>query len=55
MDQKQTHCLGGRHYSNSVNIVIYERVNTKRNKTVKIRLSQCDICERNKVDTYLSK
>ena len=44
----KTYCLGGRHYSNTVNENIFEKINPRTKKLVKIIKGQCDICNRNK-------
>ena len=44
----KTYCLGGRHISNTDNIVEYEKVNSKIKKLVKIIKGTCSICGRNK-------
>ena len=44
----KTWCVGGRHKSNTNNIVEYEKVNPRTIKLVKIFNGKCDICGRNK-------
>ena len=51
-NQKQTYCLGGRHYSQTVNKTIFEKLKTKTKKLVKIIKGTCSICGRNKSKTY---
>ena len=48
----KTYCLGGRHYSNTNNIVEYEKVNPGTKKLVKIIKGQCDICGRIKSQIF---
>ena len=48
----KTWCVGGRHYSNTNNIVEYEKVNPKNKKLVKIIKGTCDICDRNKSQIF---
>ena len=51
-ENKQTFCLGGRHYSNTDNIIEYEKVNPKTKKLVKIIKGKCSICGRNKSQIF---
>ena len=48
----KSYCLGGRHYSNTNNIIEYEKVNPKTKKLVKIIKGSCDICVRNKSQIF---
>ena len=48
----KTYCLGGRHYSDTINITQYEKVNPKTKKLVKIIKGTCDICNRNKSQIF---
>ena len=48
----KTYCLGGRHHSNTNNIVEYEKVNPRTKKLVKIIKGKCDICGRNKSQIF---
>ena len=43
-NQKQTNCLGGRHYSNNIDLLEYEKLNPKTQKFVKDKKGKCDIC-----------
>ena len=52
MISKQTFCLGGRHYSRNVYQIVYEKVNFKTKELVKIIKGKCDICGRNKSQTF---
>ena len=49
---KQTYCLGGLHYSNTINLVQYEKVNPRTKKLVKIKKGKCAICGRNKSEIF---
>ena len=40
--------MGGHHYSDTINITQYEKVNPKTEKLVKIIKGNCDICGRKK-------
>ena len=48
----KTYCLGGRHMSNTNNIIVYEKVNPKTQKLVKIIEGTCSICGRNKSQIF---
>ena len=48
----KTYCLGGRHYSNTNNIVEYEKLNPKTKKLVKVVKGKCAICGRNKSQIF---
>ena len=48
----KTWCVGGRHMSNTNNIVVYEKVNPKTEKLVKIIKGTCTICRRNKSQIF---
>ena len=48
----KTYCLGGRHYSNTNNIVEYEKVNPRTKKLIKIIKGSCSICGRNKQQIF---
>ena len=48
----KTYCLGGRHYSNTNNLVEYEKVNPRIKKHVKLIKGVCDICGRNKSQIF---
>ena len=48
----KTYCLGGRHYSNTNNIIEYEKVNPKIKKLFKIIKGACSICARNKSQIF---
>ena len=48
----KTWCVGGRHYSDTVNKNVYEKFNPKTKKLVKIIKGTCSICGRNKSQTF---
>ena len=48
----KTYCLGDRHYSNTNNIVEYEKVNPRTKKLVKIIKGTCSSCGRNKSQMF---
>ena len=48
----KTWCVGGRPYSNTINITQYERVNPKTKKLVKIIKGICSTCGRNKSQNF---
>ena len=52
MISKQSYCLGGRHFSKTVNENVYEKVNAKTKTLVKIIKGKCDICGRNKSQIF---
>ena len=52
MNSKQSYCLGGRHYSNTNNIVEYEKVNPRNKKLVKNIKGSCSICGRAKSQIF---
>ena len=52
MDSKQSYCLGGSHYSQTVNQNVYEKVYPKPKKLVKIVKGSCSICGRNKSQLF---
>ena len=52
-NQKQTYCLGGRHYSNTCNLVDFKKINPKTKKLVKIFKETCSICGRNKSQIFI--
>ena len=43
-----TYCVGGKHMSETINQNIYEKINPKTKKVVKIIKGTCSICNRNK-------
>ena len=44
----ETYCVGGRHYSQTINERKTEKINPKTNKIITIIRGQCVICGRNK-------
>ena len=48
----KTWCAGGRHFSQSVNQIIFEKLHPETNKDVKIIKSKCTICYRNKSQIF---
>ena len=48
----KTWCVGGKHYSNNINITRYEKLNLKTKKLVKIIKGTCSICGRNKSQIF---
>ena len=52
MNSKQSYCLGGRHFSKTVTENVYEKVNPRTKKIVKIIKGKCDICGRNKSQVF---
>ena len=52
MNSKQSYCLGGRHMSDTNNLVVYEKVNPRTKKLVKIIKGTCSICGRNKSQIF---
>ena len=48
----KTWCVGGRHKSDTKNIVEYEKVNPKTKKFVEIIKGSCSICGHNKSQIF---
>ena len=48
----KTWCVGGRHYSNTVNESVYEKMNHRTKKLVEIIKGTCSICNRNKSQIF---
>ena len=48
----KTLCVGGKHYSNTVNENIFENVIPRTKKLVKIIKGTCSICGRNKSQIF---
>ena len=42
------YCVGGKHYSNTIDITKTEKINPKTNKRIIIIRGKCVICNRNK-------
>ena len=45
-------CVGGKHKSKTINQEVYEKINPRTKKLVKITKGQCDICGRNKSQIF---
>ena len=43
-----TYCVGERHMSETINQNVYEKINLKTKKVVKVIKGTCSICNRNK-------
>ena len=52
MNSKQSYCLGGRHFSLTLNQNVYEKVNPRTKKLVEIIKGTCSICGRNKSQIF---
>ena len=52
MDSKRSHFLGGLHYSKTISQNIFEKVNPKTKKLVKISKGTCSICGPNKSQVF---
>ena len=48
----KTWCVGGRHYSDKVNEIIFEKVNPRTKKLVRIVEEKCNVCNRNKSQIF---
>ena len=48
----KTWCVGGRHKSDTKNIVEFEKINPKTKKLVKVIKGTFSICGRNKSQTF---
>ena len=48
----KSYCTGGRHMSETLNQNIYEKINPKTKKVVKIIKGTCCICNRNKSQIF---
>ena len=48
----KTWCVGGRHMSNTNNLVEYEKINPKTKKLVNIVKGKCSICGRNRSQLF---
>ena len=44
----ETYCVGGRHYSPTINETKTEKINPRTNKLIIIMKGNCAICNRNK-------
>ena len=45
-------CVCGKHYSNTKNIRVYEKVNPKTKKLIKFIKGSCSICSRKKSQIF---
>ena len=52
MNSKQSYCLGGRQFSQTGNENVYEKMNPRTKKLVKIIKRTCTICGRNKSQIF---
>ena len=52
MKTKQSYCLGGPRYSQTLNQNLYENLNPKTQKLNKIIKGTCSICGRNKSQIF---
>ena len=52
MNSQQSYWLGGRYFSQTVNENVYEKVNPKTKKVVKIIKGTCSICGRNESQIF---
>ena len=52
MNSKQSFCLGGRHFSKTVNETVYKKVDPKTKKLFKNIKGKCAICNRNKSQIF---
>ena len=48
----KTWCVGGRHCSNTVNEIVFEKVNRKTEKLAEIFEGTCSICGRKKSQIF---
>ena len=48
----KTWCVGRTHYSNTNNITQNEKVNARTKKLIKVIKGKCDVCNRNKSQTF---
>ena len=52
MNSKQSYCLGGHHYSQTVSKNVYEKINPKTKKLVRIINGICSFCGRIKSQLF---
>ena len=52
MNSKQSYCLGGHHYSRILNQNVFEKVNPRTKKLVKIIKGICNNCGRAKSQVF---
>ena len=48
----KTWCVGGRHYSESISPNVYEKLNPRTKKLVKVTKDNCSFCGRNKSQIF---
>ena len=48
----KTWCVGGKHYSNTNDLVENDKINPKTNKLVKVIKGSCSICGQNKSQIF---
>ena len=48
----KTWCVGGRHYGESFNQNVYEKISPKTQKLDKLRKGSCSFCGRNKSQNF---
>ena len=51
----KTYCVDGKHFSDTVKQNVYENVNPRSKKLVKVIKGTCSICGKNKSQILLSK
>ena len=51
-NQKETYCLGNRHYSKTVSQIVYEKLNPKFEKFFEIIIGKSSICARSKSQIF---
>ena len=51
-ENKQTYCVGSRHFSGNINPQKTQKTNPKTKKFVKIIQSKCSICGKNKSQIF---
>ena len=52
MNSKQSYCLGGRHFSQTLNQNVYEKMNPRTKKLVRIIMGKCRTCGRAKCQNF---
>ena len=52
MNSKQSYCLGGRHFSQTLNQNVYEKMNPRTKKLVRIIMGKCNLCGRAKSQIF---
>ena len=54
MDAKQTYCVEGRHKSNTIDIVEYQKIKPKTKNVVKVRKGKSDNCGQSESQTSIT-